>query len=101
MLLQPLCDRTLDRKSKLHLVFEVYFFVSMYFIFQFFSPFCTMDVPAVRLGCLEQGNRSLKEFLEDFLDIGHQATFPEDYLCSFLLTGLNITTQAKLSGEGP
>ncbi|ROL52887.1 hypothetical protein DPX16_8450 [Anabarilius grahami] len=60
-----------------------------------------MDLPAVQLMWLEQGDRSLEIFLEDYLNLAHQTTFPDDCLCSFLLAGLNTSTSAQLFGEGP
>ncbi|ROL54904.1 hypothetical protein DPX16_12773 [Anabarilius grahami] len=39
--------------------------------------------------------------LEEFLDLAHQTTFPDDCLCTFLHIGLNTTTQAQLSREPP
>lgn len=60
-----------------------------------------MDFPAVKLLCLEQGERSLDQHLEAFLDLAHQTTFLDDCLCTFLRVGLNTATQAQLSGEPP
>ncbi|ROL46073.1 hypothetical protein DPX16_1980 [Anabarilius grahami] len=57
--------------------------------------------PAVTLMCLEQGEGSLERHLEKFLDLAHQTTFPDYCLCTFLYVGLNNTTRAQLSGEGP
>ncbi|XDV26120.1 hypothetical protein PO909_029904 [Leuciscus waleckii] len=58
-----------------------------------------MDFPAVRLMCLEQEDRSLEEHLEEFLDLAHLTTFPDDCLCGFLLHGLNAVTTAQLSAS--
>lgn len=60
-----------------------------------------MDIPAVRLLCLEQGNCFLEEHVEEFIDLTYQSTFPDNCLCSFLYASLNTTTMAQLSGEGP
>lgn len=60
-----------------------------------------MAFPAVMLLCLDQGDRSLEEHLEEFLDLEPQTTFPDDCLCTFLRLGLNNATQAQLSGESP
>lgn len=60
-----------------------------------------MDLPAVCFLCLEQGDCSLKGFIKEFLNLANQANFPDDCLCSFLIAGLNTTTRAQLSREGP
>ncbi|ROL55365.1 Asc-type amino acid transporter 1 [Anabarilius grahami] len=49
----------------------------------------------------EEGDRSLEEHLEEFLDLADQTTFLDDCLCTFLCIGLNTTTRAQLSGEAP
>lgn len=56
---------------------------------------------AVTLLCLEQGNHSLKEHLEEFLSLAHQTTFPDVCLSTVLHTSLNTATRAQLSREGP
>lgn len=47
---------------------------------------------AVNLLCLEQGNCSLQEHLEEFLDLAHLTTFLDERLCTFLHAALNTTT---------
>lgn len=49
-------------------------------IFPHFFP--TMDNLSVLLLCLEQGNRSLKEHVEDFLFLAHLTNYPDNCLCS-------------------
>ncbi|TSK16139.1 hypothetical protein Baya_1010 [Bagarius yarrelli] len=44
---------------------------------------------------LEQGGKSLEEFLE----LVHFTTFPDYYLCTTYFEGLNATSKARLSGE--
>ncbi|ROL40712.1 hypothetical protein DPX16_9706 [Anabarilius grahami] len=60
-----------------------------------------MYTPAFLLICLEQKDRSLEEHLNDFLFLATSTHFPESSLCNFLFAGLNTTTKALLSGEGP
>jgi len=60
-----------------------------------------MDIPAVKLLFLEQREWSLEEHLEEFLDLAHQTTFPDNCLSSFLLAGPNTATRAQLSREAP
>lgn len=60
-----------------------------------------MDLPAVRLLCLEQGKRSLEEQVEEFLNLTNLTSYLDNCLCSFLLAGLNTATRAQFSGEGP
>lgn len=65
------------------------------------SVFVVMDSLSLFLLCLEQGDRSLKEHLEEFLNLIYLSHFQDNYLCSFLLAGINTSTKAQLSGEGP
>lgn len=60
-----------------------------------------MELPAVQLQYLEQGESSLEEYLEVFLKLAYQSPHPDDSLCLFLYTGLNTATRAQLFGEGP
>ncbi|KAI2658971.1 Cytosolic carboxypeptidase 1 [Labeo rohita] len=60
-----------------------------------------MDLPTVLLPILEQGNRSLEDHTKDFMYLASMTHYPVSSLCSFYLTGLNPTTQAQLSGNGP
>ncbi|ROL52220.1 hypothetical protein DPX16_8624 [Anabarilius grahami] len=60
-----------------------------------------MYTPAFLLICLEQKDRSLEEHLNDFLFLATSTHFPDSSLCNFLFAGLNSTTKALLSGEGP
>ncbi|CAM4490116.1 unnamed protein product [Leuciscus chuanchicus] len=45
------------------------------------------------------GERSLKEQLEEVLELVHQISLPDDCRCAFLRVGLDGATHAKLSGE--
>ncbi len=59
------------------------------FVFSF-----SMDCfTTVNLLCLEHGSCSLEDHVDEFLDLVHLTTFPDDYL--------NTTTCAQLSGECP
>ncbi|ROJ25322.1 Sodium- and chloride-dependent betaine transporter [Anabarilius grahami] len=49
--------------------------------------------------CLEQRDGSLERHLEDYLNLAHLTTFPDDCLCSFLIAGLNTSTRAQLSDD--
>lgn len=60
-----------------------------------------MDIPADHLLSLKHGNRSLEEHLEEFLNLAYQNTIIDNSLFLFLYDGLNTTTEAQLSGEGP
>ncbi|KAI2655773.1 IgA FC receptor [Labeo rohita] len=60
-----------------------------------------MDHPAFRLLLLEQGNRSLEDHTKDFMFLAPMTHYPDSSLCSFYRTGLNPTTRAQLSGDGP
>ncbi|XP_051768670.1 histone-lysine N-methyltransferase 2D-like isoform X2 [Ctenopharyngodon idella] len=51
--------------------------------------------------CIPKGDRSLEEHLKEFLILAYLSHFPDDYLCSFLLAGINTSTKAQLSGQGP
>lgn len=59
-----------------------------------------MDFPTVHLLCLEQGEDTLEQHLEMFLNLAPLTTFLDDSLGLFLLTGLNTATRVQLSGEG-
>ncbi|KAL0151595.1 hypothetical protein M9458_053112, partial [Cirrhinus mrigala] len=63
--------------------------------------FVFMDNPAVLLLLLEQGNRSLVDHTKDFVYLAPLTHYPDSCLCTFYRAGLNITTKAQLSGEGP
>ncbi|KAL0152414.1 hypothetical protein M9458_052137 [Cirrhinus mrigala] len=60
-----------------------------------------MDDPALRLLLLEQGNRSLEDHTKDVVFLDPLTHYPDSSLCSFYRTGLNPTTRAQLSGDGP
>ncbi|KAI2668447.1 Titin [Labeo rohita] len=60
-----------------------------------------MDNPTVLLLLLEQGNRSLEDHTRDFVYLAPLTHYPDSCLCTFYLRGLNTTTKAQLSGEGP
>ncbi|KAI2644088.1 Opioid growth factor receptor [Labeo rohita] len=60
-----------------------------------------MDLPTVLLPILEQGNRSLEDHTKDFMYLASMIHYPVSSICSFYLTGLNPTTRAQLSGNGP
>ncbi len=60
-----------------------------------------MDNPAVLILLLEQGERSLEDHTTDFVFLSNYTHYPDSCLCSFYLTGLNTSTRAQLSGDGP
>ncbi|KAI2653668.1 Zinc metalloprotease ZmpB [Labeo rohita] len=60
-----------------------------------------MDDPAVLVLLLEQGDRSLEDHTTDFVFLTNYTHFPDNCLCSFYFAGLNTTTRAQLSGDGP
>ncbi len=71
------------------------------FLFCLFIYFCPMDLPSVKLLCLEQEDRSLEDHTRDFLHLANQTYYPDSCLCTFYFVGLNNSTKAKLSGKGP
>ncbi len=60
-----------------------------------------MDDPAVLVLLLEQGDRSLEDHTEDFVFLANYTHYPDNCLCSYYLAGLNTSTRAQLSGDGP
>ncbi len=60
-----------------------------------------MDNPAVLILLLEQGEQSLEDHTTDFVFLSNYTHYPDSCLCSFYLTGLNTSTRAQLSGDGP
>ncbi|KAI2652954.1 Gasdermin-E [Labeo rohita] len=60
-----------------------------------------MDDPAVLVLLLEQGDRSLEDHTTDFVFLTNYTHYPDNCLCSFYFAGLNTTTRAQLSGDGP
>ncbi len=60
-----------------------------------------MDDPAVLVLLLEQGDRSLEDHTEDFLFLSNYTDYIDNCLCSFYQAGLNTSTRAQLSGDGP
>ncbi|KAL0153752.1 hypothetical protein M9458_050943 [Cirrhinus mrigala] len=60
-----------------------------------------MNDPAVLVLLLEQGDRSLEDHTTDFVFLTNYTHFPDNCLCSFYFAGLNTTTRAQLSGDGP
>lgn len=84
------CDRRPDLE-KISGVFLCFLDLLIYF---FLSPWTSLQFASSAL------NRVIAPSKE-FLNLAHQATFPDDCLCSFLIAGLNTTTRAQLSGEGP
>ncbi len=60
-----------------------------------------MDDPAVLILLLEQGERSLEDHTEDFVFLSNYTHYPDSCLCSFYQAGLNTSTRAQLSGDGP
>ncbi|ROL42328.1 hypothetical protein DPX16_8207, partial [Anabarilius grahami] len=69
--------------------------------FRVYFLFVTMDSPSFLLICREQGNRSIEAHIAEYLDLAHQLSFLDNCLCSFLFVGLNASTKAQLSEEGP
>ncbi|KAI2668955.1 Accumulation-associated protein [Labeo rohita] len=57
--------------------------------------------PTVLLILLKQGERSLEDHTRDYLSLSEHSDFPDSSLCKFYFIGLNTTTKALLSGEGP
>ncbi|XP_059401982.1 uncharacterized protein LOC132133218 [Carassius carassius] len=60
-----------------------------------------MAIPAVRLLCLEQLDRSLKDHTRDFLDLACLTHFPDRSLSNFFYTGLSERCKARLPANGP
>ncbi|KAL0168702.1 hypothetical protein M9458_036924 [Cirrhinus mrigala] len=62
-----------------------------------------MNDPAVLILVLmlEQGERSLEDHTTDFVFLANMTHYPDSCLCSFYQAGLNTTTRAQLSKEGP
>ncbi len=60
-----------------------------------------MDDPAVLVLLLKQRDRSLEDHTEDFVFLANYTSYPDSCLCSFYQTGLNTSTRAQLSGDGP
>uniref|UniRef100_A0A672PX96 Uncharacterized protein n=1 Tax=Sinocyclocheilus grahami TaxID=75366 RepID=A0A672PX96_SINGR len=60
-----------------------------------------MDYPAFQILLLEQGERSLEDHTNDFLSLAQLTHYPDNCLCTFYRVGLNATTRAQLSGDGP
>ncbi|KAL0179776.1 hypothetical protein M9458_025218 [Cirrhinus mrigala] len=57
--------------------------------------------PTVLLIILKQGERSLEDHTRDYIFLAEHSHFPDSSLCTFYRAGLNTTTKALLSGEGP
>ncbi|KAL0168879.1 hypothetical protein M9458_037101 [Cirrhinus mrigala] len=57
--------------------------------------------PTVLLILLKQGERSLEDHTRDYIFLAEHSHFPDSSLCKFYYAGLNTTTKALLSGEGP
>lgn len=60
-----------------------------------------MDIPAVKILCLEQGHRPLEIHIKDFLDLACLTHYPDSALCVFLLTSLSAQSKARLPAGGP
>ncbi|KAI2644851.1 Zinc metalloprotease ZmpB [Labeo rohita] len=60
-----------------------------------------MNDPAVLVLLLEQGDRSLEDHTRDYIFLAEHSHFTDSSLCKFYYSGLNTTTKALLSGEGP
>ncbi|KAL0154071.1 hypothetical protein M9458_050624, partial [Cirrhinus mrigala] len=60
-----------------------------------------MDDTAILVLLLEQGDRSLEDHTTDFVFLTNYTHYPDNCLCSFYFAGLNTTTRAQLSGDGP
>ncbi|KAL0150683.1 hypothetical protein M9458_053987 [Cirrhinus mrigala] len=58
-----------------------------------------MDIPAVLLLLLEQGNRSLVDHTRDFVHLVPLTHYPDSCLCTFYRAGLNIATKAQLIAD--
>lgn len=59
-----------------------------------------MDNPAFLLLCLEQGDRSLEQHLEDYIFLATLSNFPNECLCTFLYAGLNTPTKGAVVRGG-
>ncbi|XP_073687900.1 uncharacterized protein [Garra rufa] len=57
--------------------------------------------PTVRLILLRQEERSLEDHTREFISLAEHFHFPASSLCIYYHLGLNSTTKALLSGEGP
>ncbi|KAI2647431.1 Zinc metalloprotease ZmpB [Labeo rohita] len=57
--------------------------------------------PTVLLILLRQGEHSPEDHTRDYLSLSEHSHFPDSSLCKFYFIGLNTTTKALLSGEGP
>ncbi|KAI2663202.1 Opioid growth factor receptor [Labeo rohita] len=57
--------------------------------------------PTVLLILLKQGERSFEDHTCDYIFLAEHSHFTDSSLCKFYYTGLNTTTKALLSGEGP
>lgn len=57
--------------------------------------------PAVRIIRLRQGNRSLEDHIQDFLEIADFSDLPDYTLIDFFCYGLNEHYQSKLILDGP
>ncbi len=60
-----------------------------------------MDLPAVQLLLLEQGDHSLEDHTRDFLDPACFTYYPDHSLCIFYETGLSEQLKACLPINGP
>lgn len=60
-----------------------------------------MDLPAARLLCLEQMDRSLEDYTQDFLDLACLVHYSDDSLSVFFHTSLSEQAKARLPANGP
>lgn len=60
-----------------------------------------MNIPTVKLLCLEQEDRSLKDHTREVLNLAYQTHYLDSCLCTFYYVRLNTSTKSKLSREGP
>ena len=60
-----------------------------------------MEIPGVRLLCLEQLDRSLEDHTRDFFDLACLTDFPDRALSAFYYAGLSERCKARLPANGP
>lgn len=60
-----------------------------------------MNIAAVRIILLSQGNQSLEAHMQAFLDLQHLVNYDDTSLRVFFRVGLNEKTRACLPGDEP
>lgn len=75
---------------------SAFFFCSVW-ILDFCFP---MDLPAVQLLCLEQGDHPLELQMLDFLHLVCQTHYPDRSLCVFYHASLSKWLKARIPADG-